>query len=163
MRAPFQVLVIPYIKEGNKYLYAILKRRDLNIWQAIAGGGEGDESPVEAFRREAFEEAGIDKKSPYIRLASTTTIPVANIHGFLWGNSMTVVPEIAFGVGVPSRKLAVSNEHAEYEWVECDEAMQRYRYDSNKSAVWELDYCLKNGIKNTSQNIKIIEKYYNNK
>ncbi len=161
MRAPFQVLVIPYIKEGdNKYFYAIFKRKDLGIWQAIAGGGEADENPLEASRREASEEAGIDKNSSYIRLSSATTIPAENIHGFLWGNSVLMVPEIAFGVEVLSKDLAVSDEHTEYEWVECDEAMQRFRYDSNKSAVWELDYRLKNEIKDASQNIQIIEKYY---
>lgn len=161
MRASFQVLVIPYIKEGdNKYFYAVFKRKDLGIWQAIAGGGEGDESPIEAFRREAFEEAGINQNSPYIRLSSTTTIPAVNIHGFLWGNNILMVPEIAFGVEASSKELAVSDEHTEYEWVECSEAMQRFRYDSNKSAVWELDYRLKNGIKDASQNIKIIEKHY---
>ena len=160
MRAPFQILAIPYIKEGDKYLYLVLKRKDLDIWQAIAGGGEGDETPVETFRRETFEEAGIDQNSPYIRLSSTTTIPAIHIHGFLWGNSVVMVPEIAFGVEVSSKELTLGDEHTEYEWVECNEAMKRFRYDSNRSAVWELDYRLKNGMKDASQNIQVVEKYY---
>jgi len=160
MRRPFQVLVIPYIKEGDKYFYALFKRKDLNIWQAIAGGGEGNESPTKTFRREAFEEAGIDQNSPYIRLSSITTIPVVNIHGFLWGNNIIMVPEIAFGVEVFSKELVVSNEHTEYEWVECSRALKRLRYDSNRSAVWELDYLLNNGVKDVSKNIQIIERYY---
>lgn len=160
MRAPFQVLIIPYIREGDGYLYAIFKRKDLNIWQAIAGGGEGDESPIEAFRREASEEAGIDRNLSYIRLSSTTTIPVIHIHGFLWGNNVLMVPEIAFGVELPSKELTIRGEHTEYKWFECNEAMERLKYDSNKSAIWELDYRLNNGTKDASQNIQIIEKYY---
>ncbi len=47
MRAPYQVLIFPSIKEDSKYYYAIFKRRDLGIWQGIAGGGEGAGLPAE--------------------------------------------------------------------------------------------------------------------
>jgi len=42
MRAEFQVLVIPFIREPEgKIKYAVFKRSDGKYWQFIAGGGDG--------------------------------------------------------------------------------------------------------------------------
>lgn len=40
MRAPYQVLVLPFKKENGNIKYSILKRKDMKVWQGIAGGGE---------------------------------------------------------------------------------------------------------------------------
>jgi len=61
MRKPYQVIVFPYIKTKKGYRYAIFKRKDLKFWQGIPGGGENRETPIQSAKREAFEEAGIDK------------------------------------------------------------------------------------------------------
>lgn len=164
MRESFQVLVIPFFKKEQEYYYGLFKRRDMEIWQVIAGGGEGEEAPIDAARRESFEEAGISKEANFIRLSSFNTIPAANIHGLLWGNDIVMIPEICFGVGVASKSIKLSNEHIDFKWFSYDEAVKKLRYDSNKSAVWELDYRLKNNlinfdsINNSRQNIN---KYYN--
>jgi dihydroneopterin triphosphate diphosphatase len=48
-RAPFQVIVFLYRRSAIGAIeYAIFRRADLNAWQAIAGGGEGNESPEAA-------------------------------------------------------------------------------------------------------------------
>jgi len=159
MRAPFQVLIFPFIKEQDEYYYAMFKRNDLNLWQAIAGGGEGDEMPLEAAKREAFEEAAIDSDSDYLRLSSTTTIPAKNIHGSIWGD-IIMIPEISFGVELASREIKLSPEHAEYQWLTCQEAAALLRYDSNKSALWELDYRLRNGRRGIDENKDRVIKYY---
>lgn len=159
MRAPFQVLLFPFIKEQGEYYYALFKRNDLNIWQAIAGGGEGEETPLEAVKREAFEEALIDRNSNYLRLSSTATIPAANIHGLLWGD-IVMIPEIAFGVELPSRAIKLSDEHTECQWLTRKEAMALLKYDSNKSAIWELDYRLRNNCRGVDENKQNIIKYY---
>ena len=58
-RAPFQVLIYPYRRiHEDGFEYAVFKRADEGFWQGISGGGEDGESPLEAARREAFEEAG---------------------------------------------------------------------------------------------------------
>jgi len=159
MRAPYQVLIFPFIKEENKYCYAIFKRKDLNIWQGLAGGGEAEEMPLEAAKREAYEEATIDKDSRYIRLSSMTIIPAANIHGFLWGD-VVMIPEFSFGVEVPSRELKISDEHVQYLWLSCNDAIDKLRYDSNKSALWELNYRLENGLDGIEKNIQTIKKFF---
>ncbi len=158
MRAPFQVLIIPFVKEGDEYYYAVFKRRDLDLWQFLAGGGEENENPIEAMKREAKEEALIDGNISYLRLATVNTIPAANIHGLIWGKDLVMIPEFAFGVELHSKDIPLSDEHVEYLWLNRDEAMKKLRYDSNRSALWELDYRLRNdnkeGIEKNIQNIK---------
>ena len=39
--------------------------------------------------------------------------------------------------------IELSSEHTIYEWVDYDTAIQRLRYDSNKTALWELDNKIK--------------------
>jgi dihydroneopterin triphosphate diphosphatase len=56
-RAPFQVLVFPYKRSpAGGIQYAIFSRADYPCWQGISGGGEGDESPLEAAKRETLKE-----------------------------------------------------------------------------------------------------------
>lgn len=75
-RAPFQVLVIPYIVNRDNIKYVIFKRSDDNNWQGIAGGGENDETPGQAARRESFEEAFINENSEFMMLQTVSSIPV---------------------------------------------------------------------------------------
>ncbi|KKQ81452.1 MAG: dATP pyrophosphohydrolase [Parcubacteria group bacterium GW2011_GWF2_38_76] len=156
-RSPFQVLIFPFIKEGANYLYAVFCREDMGIWQGIAGGGEGDEKPIEAAKREAYEEAGINKSYNFIRLSSMTTIPAENIHGLIWGKDIVMIPEFSFGVEVSNKELKTSHEHIDYHWLPLKESIRKLRYDSNKSALWELDYRLKNkSLNGITNNMKVI-------
>lgn len=145
-RAPFQVLVFPYmVLEGNKIIYAVFKRSDSDgrFWQAIAGGGNVGETILDAARRETFEEAAIDTGSEYIKLDSCATIPVEYICGFIWGEDVLVVPEYCFGVKVDNQDLQLSSEHTEYRWLSYAEAHEILSWDSNKNGLWELDLRLK--------------------
>ncbi|HEY7117009.1 MAG TPA: NUDIX pyrophosphatase [Tepidisphaeraceae bacterium] len=140
-RAPFQVLVFPYrIVENGEVAYAVFRRRDEGMpWQAIAGGGEGDETPLEAARREAWEEAGIAVDNAYVELESRATVPVAEFADFRDREDLFVIPEFSFAVEVVEGDLPLSREHAEYAWLPYPEAHAVLRWDSNKNALWELD------------------------
>lgn len=141
MRAKFQVLVIPYIIEDNgEVKYCIFKRSDLNIYQFISGGGEDDESPIEACMRECNEEAGLDYNLPYKQLDSLTSIPSscfkeARKH---WGKDVLIIPEYSFCVKLDSKELSLSSEHTEYNWVNYEIALEKLKYDGNKTALFEL-------------------------
>lgn len=70
-RAQFQVLIIPYrIASGGQPEYAIAKRSDMNAWQFFSGGGEENEAPIQAARREANEEGGIPVDLEFVQLDS---------------------------------------------------------------------------------------------
>jgi len=160
MRAPYQILVLPFIKENGKYYYALFRRKDMNIWQGIAGGGEEDEKPIETVKREAHEEGIVSKGLNYIRLSSVATIPVTSICGFKWGEKIAVIPEFAFGVEVFSREIKISEEHTEYQWFNFKDAIDKLEYDSNKTALWELNYRLENmKIDDIEENIQVIRRF----
>jgi dATP pyrophosphohydrolase len=144
-RAPFQVLVYPYRKtdEGG-FEYALLKRTDEGYWQGIAGGGEDEEYPLEAARREAFEESGIPPGSEFIQLDTIDFVPVTEFKdGHLWGDDIFVIPQYCFGVIAQDFQIVISHEHTEYKWFSYDEACRMIKYDGNKTALWELDKRLK--------------------
>jgi len=139
-RAPFHVLVYPYqqLKDGN-LRYALFRRSDQDWWQAVAGGGEDDETPIQAARREAHEEAGIPEDCTFIQLTTVIPIPVTHFcDSHLWGNDVYVIPQYCFGVSVPNGEITVSSEHTEYRWLNYEEAQSLIRYDGNRTALWEL-------------------------
>ncbi len=144
-RAPFQVLVLPYRIARNSILYAIFRREASTggYWQGIAGGGESGESPLDAARREAFEEAGICPDRAFIKLDSMAMIPVVNVSGFVWGPDVMVIPEYCFGVAVESTRLKLSREHEQSEWAQYRSAYAKLRWETNRTALWELDHRLR--------------------
>ena len=95
-RAAFQVLVIPYrVDVTGQPRYLVFKRSDQDVWQWIAGGGENRESPEQAARREAFEEANIPQTARLIRLDSTASIPAIHFADHhLWGTEVYVIPGV---------------------------------------------------------------------
>jgi len=139
MRKPAQVLIFQFYKEKNKYLYAVFKRRDLKFWQGISGGLENDETPLKAAKRETFEETKIKPKSKFIRLDSKTSIPIENVGKHKWKKNIYVATEFSFGVEVKTKEIKLSKEHTEMAWVTFNKAIKLLKYDSNKTALWELN------------------------
>jgi dATP pyrophosphohydrolase len=141
MRAPFQVLIFPFLATpGSSYSYAIFKRSKHEMWQAISGGGEDAETPREAALREMREEAGISGGGELIALDSRGAIPASVFSGTEhWPADVIVVPEYAFGVAVGDRSIQLSDEHLEFAWLPYEQAHDRLHWDSNKVALWELD------------------------
>lgn len=109
--------------------------------------GENQEIPIETVIREIKEETSLNVKKEKIKqLDSKTTIPVLNITGeYTWGTNVYVVPEYSFAVEIKDEygDIHLSSEHKEYKWVEYDEALKKLKYDSNKTALWELNERLK--------------------
>lgn len=147
-RAPFQVLIFPYrVLENGERMYAILRRSDNLGWQGIAGGGEANETPLFAAKRESFEEAGISVDAEYVQLESTTHLPVTHVvDDYIWGEECLLIPEYSFGVKVETERIEISNEHSEYCWVSLQEANSLLRWDSNRNALWELDTRLEKSL-----------------
>lgn len=137
-RQPIQVLVIPFRKQESSYQFGVFKRSDTNYWQFIAGGVDGVESPLQAAIRESSEEAGITKAN-FIALDSTCSMP-ANIFKDWkqWPKGTYVVKEYSFAAEVINENIILSGEHSEYKWCSYDEACSLLKWDSNKTALWEL-------------------------
>lgn len=138
MRAPFQILAIPYRKR-QEYQFCIFHRTDIDQYQFVAGGGENDEKPIEAAAREIYEETSV-KAVHIVPLTSMAYIPanvISKKHRDLWPPDIIVIPEYTFGFECDS-EIVLSGEHDNLKWMTCDEAMSRLTWDSNKTALYEL-------------------------
>lgn len=144
MRAPFQVLIFPYIQTDKKPTqFCLFKRKDLGIWQGIAGGGEDDETPIETAVRETREEINIiSPASDFSQLESLEYIPAKAIGGLIWGKNVTEVPEYTFGLSVNKKKMNIGREHIEYKWLPYEDAVALLEWESNISALTELNHQL---------------------
>lgn len=146
MRACFQVLVIPYRYRSDQYEFAVLRRNDADYWQFVAGGGEEGETPIQAARREAGEEAGIDADGAFTALDSMAAIPKESFaDAEFWPADVYVIPEYCFATEVGEADLHLSGEHAESRWLIYDEAHRMVKWDSNRTTLWELNERLKDG------------------
>ena len=60
------------------------------------------------------------------------------------GNDVLLIYEYAFGVDATNEEMRLSREHTKMEWLPYDEAIKKLKWDSNKNALWELNYHLIN-------------------
>ncbi|CDT88937.1 MutT/nudix family protein [Vibrio coralliirubri] len=131
MRAPFQVLVFPYQIVDTKPRFLIARRRDNGVWQAISGGGEDNESLLEAAKRELSEESQLVGDNWQL-LDSMCMLPKV----FYAGNHNWT--EHSFSVKV-TEDPELSSEHTDYRWCDYREASELLTYDSNRNALWEIN------------------------
>ena len=144
MRAPFQILAIPYRIDGHAPSYCVFHRADFDQWQFISGGGEEDETPLQAARREIYEESGVDAGN-IITLKSVCSIPTDIFpEKYLrnWAKDTYVVPEYAFGFAC-EEEMQLSHEHSECIWLDYEKARAKLKWDSNRTALYELHCRLK--------------------
>jgi dATP pyrophosphohydrolase len=146
LRAPLQILVLPFRRTVNgDFEFAVFKRADAGFWQGIAGGGEDNETPLEAAVRESFEEAEIPHDSKFYPLQFRANVPVNEFAARkYWSKDLYVVPEHYFAVECDGLEIVLSNEHTEFKWTNYNEAQSLLKWDSNKTALWELNERLKN-------------------
>ena len=136
------MLVLPYRQEGPDIQFAVFRRADAGYWQFVAGGGEGNEAPMEAARREAGEEAAISSTAQFFMLESRNTVPVLEVTGSLcWGPDVLVIPEYTFGVEVTGGgELRISREHTEFRWADYDTCRAMLHWHCNRNALHELNH-----------------------
>ena len=138
MRAPFQVLVIPFHQTASTLKFAVLRRSDADYWQFVAGGGEDGETPIQAAQRETKEEVGIT--GDLTQLDSLSTVPKDSFAAAdSWGENVYVIPEHCFAVHASNADICLSPEHTEFQWLSYEKAYRLLKWDSNRNALWELN------------------------
>ena len=144
-RAPFQILVLPFRRTGDGAAeFAVLRRQDLGLWQGVAGGGEEDETPIQAAVRETSEELGLDRPVPLYPLQTVASVPArffAARHA--WPEGTYVIPEYSFAADVAGRDIGLSKEHSALRWLDAKAARAALHFDSNRTALEELAERLK--------------------
>ncbi|MGI8515370.1 MAG: NUDIX domain-containing protein [Acidimicrobiia bacterium] len=117
-RRHFQVLVIPFRAAALGREYAVLLRQVERYWQWVAGGGEDDEDPITAARRELDEELGAPRVLEWWSLDVVEHISSSD---FDFSGRRVIsesIPEYAFAAELdPAAKLTISDEHLDMVWV----------------------------------------------
>lgn len=144
MRAPFQVLILPFQQTPKGLLVAVCHRSDRDAWQFVSGGGEDTETPMQAALRELWEETGHRAEKLY-PLDSVASIRADIYHQPQWDERILVVPEHCFAVPMQPEEIQLSHEHNAVVWLSPDEAAPRLTYDSNRTALYELCARLEKG------------------
>ena len=145
MRAPFQILAVPYRFIKGKLCFCVFHRADSDIWQFIAGGGEDNEKPIETALREIKEETGITAEK-LTELKSVAFVPaeiVAETMRTHWDKNIFVIPEYSFAFECIADPV-LSREHSEYKWLTYNDARKLLKWDSNKVAMYEIMCRLRN-------------------
>jgi dATP pyrophosphohydrolase len=139
MRAPFQILAVPYRFIKGELCFCVFRRSDSNIWQFIAGGGEDNEKPLDAAMREIKEETGVVAEQ-LTELKSVAFVPaevVAENMRTHWDKNIFVIPEYSFAFEC-NADPTLSCEHSEYKWLSYNDARKLLKWDSNKAAMYEI-------------------------
>jgi len=138
-RAPYQVLVMPFRRSAGSWEFAALRRADDGSWQGVAGGGEGGEIPAEAALREVKEELGLAGLPQIVRLDSMASVPVACFAArHEWDPGLYVIPEHCFAVDCTDLPVTLSPGHSAITWAPFETVSALLRWDSNRTALWEL-------------------------
>jgi dihydroneopterin triphosphate diphosphatase len=139
-RQPVNVLVFPFRKNPDgEYEYAVFRRSDNPLWQGISGGVEDDEELLSTVARECFEEACIPFGRKIFKLSTHNSIPAHIFYEHQnWDNKVYLVDEHYFAIEAHDHDIVLSHEHTEYKWLKFEEAREILRFDSNKTALYEL-------------------------
>ncbi len=145
-RAPLNVLVFPFRESKDGSLeFALFRRSDDGFWQPISGGGEDGEAPIEAARREAFEEATMPQSAKYFMLKTAVSIPVSAFEArHLWPKDQYVILGHYFAVEAHEIEIVLSYEHTEYRWVSYQQGRDLLYWHHDQTALWELNERLLN-------------------
>ncbi|WBW96941.1 NUDIX hydrolase [Oceanirhabdus sp. W0125-5] len=116
-----KVLILKRIPEKSGY------------WQPPCGGVNKGESPIDAARRELFEETGIVHKESIIDLDYSFTYRESK------NGVMMDMMDICFAAEVGEiTKVELSHEHEEYSWCTETEARQYLKWEHNVKALDKL-------------------------
>lgn len=93
------------------------------FWQAVTGGVEADETPLDAAAREVEEEAGLSiHRMDLCDLEIQLVVPMDDL----------VVDKHLFAAQASSSAVRLSVEHADYRWVSFGEAARMLHWHSNR-------------------------------
>ena len=139
MREPYQVLVLLYNDDAD-FQVCVFHRKTGDYWQFVAGGKEStDETLIETVRREVWEEAGLSITADEIVSLET----VASVPAYFFRNKLSadtiLVTEHSFAVYIRDlHSISLSREHDKYLVADYESAKALLRWDSNKTALYEL-------------------------
>ncbi|MGA8118114.1 MAG: hypothetical protein WCA46_31160 [Actinocatenispora sp.] len=137
LRAPLQVVVIPFHTSSWSGVEYCLHQCDDGTWEAIVCANDGLESPAETARR-ATCGVGIVPEAPLYQLQSMDTIPVGVRERERWATDRYAIPRYTFGVDVGELEVVPADEGGERVWMNYPAAHAALGQRSLQNALWEL-------------------------
>tara|TARA_B100001057_G_scaffold26841_1_gene24590 strand:+ start:1920 stop:2390 length:471 start_codon:yes stop_codon:yes gene_type:complete len=138
-KIPVSSLIIVHTKDMEILL---LHRSDKDgYWQSVTGSLEENESPIEAAKRELYEETGIkDQEFPIHNWEFSQQYEIYEHWRYRYPPSVSSNTEHVFSVEVPKNiniKIA-PREHREFKWVNIEDAIKKVFSSSNADALKKL-------------------------
>ncbi len=114
---------------------------------------ENTEKVIEAAKREVREEIGLDNCN-IEKLEAYSTIPAVHFKQYQTDLDCDtfLVEELTFAIQTNKKNvIRLCDEHTEFMWMSYEDAIKLLEWDSNKTALWELDTKLKLNKKRVCQ------------
>ncbi len=138
-KRPESVLVVVYTATDE--VLALRRRQPPDFWQSVTGSLRWDETdPLDAARRELFEETGLGKGLDIVDCGVVNRFPILPAWRHRYAADALENVEHVFRARLPERRLVTLNpaEHTEYAWWPRDIAAARMTSWTNRDAILAL-------------------------
>ena len=136
-KIPISVLIIVYTK--NKNILLLNKKGKNNMWQSITGSLQINEKPLDAAKRELFEETGIVSNN-IIDCKKEHIFEIYEMWRHKYEDGITHNTEHVFKLeldDIIDIKLD-SDEHDSFEWAPRVKAAEKVFSHTNRQAIFDL-------------------------
>jgi len=134
-KRPESVLVVVYTTGGE---FLLLRRRSPSaFWQSVTGSLRWGESPLQAARRELYEETGIMAGSLLNDLRHTERFPIVPPWRSRYSPNARFNTEHWFSLLLPARRMPIlsAHEHDDYVWLPAKRAQRKVSSWTNRAAI----------------------------
>jgi len=135
-KRPESVLVVVYTGDGEVLL---LQRADVTkAWQSVTGSMHWDEEhPLEAARRELFEETGLVAEHQLQDPGIENRYPIHPLWKPRYHPAQRENREHLFFLELPNRLAITTNpkEHRDHCWLPFRQALEKVRFSTNRDAI----------------------------
>lgn len=134
-KRPESVLVVIYTKEFEVLL---LQRSDVpNFWQSVTGSLQAGETPLEAARREVWEETGLVTTTQLHDCQFSQKFSILPPWRHRYDPAVTHNTEHVFTFLTPAHSpIRLSpKEHSAYQWVDYQLALEKVTSYTNREAI----------------------------
>ena len=136
-KIPISVLVLIHTK--NKEILILKKKNDKDLWQSVTGSLNENETPIQAAKREVFEETGLNAEN-LIDCEKKYIFEIYEMWKHKYEEGTTHNTEHVFKLELDCKtniKLD-ENEHSSYEWVSMVKAAEKVFSHTNRQAIFDL-------------------------